>query len=285
MGLRPPLRFETVARRRAGKGGNRLRDDVSDERSNQSNSRIQSAMNWTENIFQEFVDALQTAMDENEFERIATRASHGLGFRWFAYLSIVDSSLKLISSYPKSWTSRYLRRQYQQLDPVILRAQTEHATFTWGASSGSIRPASREQVRFFQEATEFRIRSGITVPIRAGFGRMAAFTVATDDALMEPDVLLATSHDVVQLLGLYFHTHLRGRPATSDVPQRVQILSQRERQCLAWAALGKTVCETALIPDITPRTVAFHLANARRKLGAVSITHCVALAMRQRLLP
>ena len=46
-------------------------------------------MNWTENIFQEFIDALQTAMDEDEFERIATRASHGLGFRWFAYLSIV----------------------------------------------------------------------------------------------------------------------------------------------------------------------------------------------------
>lgn len=168
-------------------------------------------MNWTENIFQEFIDALQTAMDEDEFERIATRASHGLGFRWFAYLSIVDSSLKLISSYPKSWTSRYLRHRYHRFDPVVLRARAEHAMFTWGASSGSIRPRNREQSRFFEEATGFGIKSGITVPIRAGFGRMAAFTVATDDALMEPDLLLATSNDIVQLLGLYFHTHLRGR--------------------------------------------------------------------------
>ncbi|TWB03666.1 autoinducer binding domain-containing protein [Bradyrhizobium stylosanthis] len=242
-------------------------------------------MDWTENIFQEFVDALQTAMDENEFERIATRACHGLGFRWFAYLSIVDSSLKLISSYPRSWTNRYLRLQYQRLDPVVLRARTEHAMFTWGASSGSIRPRDRQQLRFFDEAMRFGIKAGITVPIRAGFGRMAAFTVATDDSLMEQGHLLATSQDVVQLLGLYFHTHLRGRLAMNEDPQRVQVLSQRERQCLAWAALGKTVSETAEILAITARTVAFHLENARRKLGAASIAHCVALAIRQRLLP
>ncbi|MDN3277998.1 autoinducer binding domain-containing protein [Frankia sp. RB7] len=242
-------------------------------------------MNWTENIFQEFIDALQTAMDENEFERIATRATHGLGFRWFAYLSIVDSSLKLISSYPKSWTNRYLRRCYHRRDPVVLRARAEHAIFTWGASSGSIRPRDPEQSRFFEEATQFGIKSGITVPIRAGFGRMAAFTVATDDALMEPDVLLATSNDTVQLLALYFHTHLRGHPAANVTPPDARTLSQRERQCLAWAALGKTVSETAVLVGITARTVAFHLENARRKLDAVSIAHCVALAIRRRLLP
>jgi len=242
-------------------------------------------MNWTENIFQEFIDALQTAMDEDEFERIATRAYHGLGFRWFAYLSIVDSSQKLISSYPKSWTSRYLRHRYHRLDPVVLRARAEHAMFTWGASSGSTRPRNREQSRFFEEATGFGIKSGITVPIRAGFGRMAAFTVATDDALMEPDLLLATSNDIVQLLGLYFHTHLRGRVPANQTRREGQILSQRERQCLAWAALGKTVSETAVLVGVTARTVAFHLENARRKLDAVSITHCVALAIRRRLLP
>ncbi|MBR0906636.1 autoinducer binding domain-containing protein [Bradyrhizobium liaoningense] len=241
-------------------------------------------MNWTEHLFQEFVDALQTAGDEGEFEQVATRASHGLGFRWFAYLSIAEGSLRLISSYPRSWTSRYLRFQYQRLDPVVLQARAEQQTFSWGAFSGSIRPRDREQRRFFDEATEFGIKSGITMPIRAGFGRMAAFTVATDDSLMQPDLLLATSQDIMQLLALYFHTHLRGRGAVAETP-KAGALSQRERQCLAWAAGGKTVSETAVLVGVTPRTVAFHLENARRKLDAVSIAHCVAQAIRLRLLP
>lgn len=241
-------------------------------------------MDRTEHLFQEFVDALQTAGDESEFERIATRTSHGLGFRWFAYLGLAEGSLRLISSYPKSWTSRYLRLQYQQLDPVVLQARAEQKIFSWGSANGSIRPKDREQRRFFDEATEFGIKSGITVPVRAGFGRMAAFTFATDDPLMKPEILLATSQDVIRLLAFYFHAHLRGRPPTAEV-SKVLILSQRERQCLAWAACGKTVSETAVLVGVTPRTVAFHLENARRKLDAVSIAHCVALAMRLRLLP
>jgi LuxR family transcriptional activator of conjugal transfer of Ti plasmids len=36
--------------------------------------------------------------------------------------------------------------------------------------------------------------------------------------------------------------------------------------------------------EITPRTVAFHLENARRKLGAASIAQCVAEALRLGLL-
>lgn len=242
-------------------------------------------MIWTERLFLEYVDALQTAGDDGDFERIAKRASRALGFRWFAYLCIRDGTPKLISSYPKSWTDRYLGLNYQGLDPVILRARAEHNQFDWAVSRSSV-PRDKEQRRFLEEAMTFRITSGITVPIRAGFGRMAAFTLASDEASAAPHRLLATSPDMVQLLGFYFHMHLGkqlfGQP---DVSKGNPVLSQRERQCLAWAARGKTIAETAVLIGTTPRTVAFHLENARRKLDAASIAHCVAQAMRQGLLP
>lgn len=242
-------------------------------------------MNSIEHSFQEFVDAIQTANDDDSFERVATRVTQRLGFRWFAYLRIVEDAPKLISSYPKSWTSRYFHLHYEQLDPVVRRARLERDLFSWGP--GASTPAgTREQRKFFEEATTFGIVSGLTVPIRGGFGRMAAFTLATDDRAMRPERLVANSKDVVQLVGFYFHTHAVARlGAPRDQPDTGDVLTQRERQCLAWAARGKTAADTAVLVGIAPRTVVFHLENARRKLEASSIAQCVAEALRRRLLP
>ncbi len=242
-------------------------------------------MNSIEHSFQEFVDAIQTANDDDSFERVATRVTQRLGFRWFAYLRIVEDAPKLISSYPKSWTSRYFHLHYEQLDPVVRRARLERDLFSWGP--GASTPAgTRKQRKFFEEATTFGIVSGLTVPIRGGFGRMAAFTLATDDRAMRPERLVANSKDVVQLVGFYFHTHAVARlGAPRDQPDTGDVLTQRERQCLAWAARGKTAADTAVLVGIAPRTVVFHLENARRKLEASSIAQCVAEALRRRLLP
>ena len=78
-------------------------------------------MSSIEYSFQEFVDAIQTARGDDDFERVETRVTQRLGFRWFAYLRLVEDAPKQISSYPKSWTSRYFDLHYEQLDPVVRR--------------------------------------------------------------------------------------------------------------------------------------------------------------------
>ncbi|WP_027532132.1 autoinducer binding domain-containing protein [Bradyrhizobium sp. WSM3983] len=242
-------------------------------------------MKLIENTFQEFVDAIQTAGDENAFERVASRCAQRLGFQRFAYLRLDGDRATLISSYPKSWTSRYFDLGYQQLDPVVLRAKVERDIFSWGGVARA--PAgSREQRHFFDEATTFGIRSGITVPIRGGFGRVAAFTLATSDREIDSDRTAGEWKDIVQQVGLYFHVHVSAKlEAAFAAPQQGESeLTQRERQCLGWTAQGKTVADIAVLVAIAPRTVVFHLENARRKLGAASIAQCVAVALRRGLL-
>jgi LuxR family transcriptional activator of conjugal transfer of Ti plasmids len=241
-------------------------------------------MKAIEHSFQTFVDAIYTAQDELEFERVATRLAQRLGFRWFAYLRLIQNEPALISSYPRSWTGRYFDLGYQRLDPVVRRASKVHDVFSWGGSAQ--RPGgTREQQRFFDEAVTFGIRSGITVPIRGGYGRTAAFTLATDEPPTRTEQLLSEAKDVVQLAGLYFHTHATTRLRDRSDTQAPDVLTQRERQCLAWAAQGKTVTDTAMLAEIAPRTVVFHLENARRKLNAASIAQCVAEALRRGLIP
>ncbi|WFU14456.1 autoinducer binding domain-containing protein [Bradyrhizobium sp. CB3481] len=241
-------------------------------------------MSPVESILQEFSDSIQTASNAAEFEGVATRLTQKLGFQRFAYLRLTGDTPMLISSYPKSWTSRYFQLAYQQLDPVVRRARLERALFGWGGE-GSSPVGNREQRRFFDEAATFGIRSGITVPIRGGFGRMAAFTLATDDRDVDLERRAADWKDLVHLAGFYFHSHVAARV---DVPSTDKLagseLTQRERQCLAWTAQGKTVADVAVLVQIAPRTVVFHLENARRKLGAASIAQCVAEALRRGLL-
>ena len=240
-------------------------------------------MKSVQHSFQEFTDAIQTVDDEIGFARIARRITERLGFQWFAYLHLSGDTPTLISSYPKSWTNRYFDLGYQQIDPVVLRARQESGLFSWSGSAPSAR-GNREQRRFFDEAMTFGIKSGITVPIRSGFGRMAAFTMASDEPAASVERLVGNRRDVYQLVGLYFHAHVTAKVRTA-VKQGEGVLTQRERQCLAWVARGKTVADTAILIGIAPRTVVFHLEKARQKLDASSIAQCVAEAMRRGLLP
>ncbi len=56
-------------------------------------------------------------------------------------------------------------------------------------------------------------------------------------------------------------------------------LTEREVQCLTWAARGKSSWETAQICRISESTVNFHLKNAQRKLGAANRCHALAKAL------
>jgi DNA-binding CsgD family transcriptional regulator len=56
-------------------------------------------------------------------------------------------------------------------------------------------------------------------------------------------------------------------------------LTDREKECLLWAAEGKTSWETAQILHISERTVIFHLQNATRKLNAANRQNAIARAV------
>ena len=47
-------------------------------------------------------------------------------------------------------------------------------------------------------------------------------------------------------------------------------LSPRESQCLHWVSEGKTDFEVGKILEISPRTVRFHINNAKVKLGVTT---------------
>jgi LuxR family transcriptional regulator, activator of conjugal transfer of Ti plasmids len=80
---------------------------------------------------------------------------------------------------------------------------------------------------------------------------------------------------VLQLMAMYFHAGARRKLRSDRIVDGVA-LSPREYQCPEWSAAGKSAWEFGRIVGISRRTVAFHLDNAKAKLGVFSLHQAIA---------
>jgi len=61
-------------------------------------------------------------------------------------------------------------------------------------------------------------------------------------------------------------------------------ISDRERECLQWAAQGKTSWEMSQILKVSESTIIYHLRNATKKLDAANRMHAVVKAVKAELI-
>lgn len=242
-------------------------------------------MKNVERACNEFVDCLHSAITEDDFRRIAERTAHALGFRWFAYFGRRANAPNLISSYPKSWTSHYFREGYDKIDPVLQDPRSSRRMVLWDGREARSAKSAKER-RLFDDALSFKIRTGLTIRIPSGQNRLAAFTLAVDERSLGLDRFIESSQDMLERVGLTYHAHVSaaGIGRAPQGRQQVCTLTQRERQCLGWISEGKTMQDIAQLLGVSTRGVKFHLDNARRNLAALTLSHAVALAIRQGLL-
>lgn len=228
-------------------------------------------------VFQSFIDGLSASTDAIDLQDVLARAGRALNLSCFAYLSLPSrrsDGPQLISNYPVKWTDHYLERHYERVDPVIVRALAAPEPFEWGheAASG---PPSKLQCALLDEAAQFGIRCGFTIPIHNPRGPIAAVTFAADERRATFQRCVEEHRHVLQLMAMYFHAHAQRRLAPNRVIGGVA-LSPRELECLEWAAQGKSAWEIGRLLNISRRTAAFHLDNAKTKFGVRTICQAVA---------
>lgn len=228
-------------------------------------------------VFQSFIDGLAASGDAESLRNVLADASSALDLSCFAYLSLPSrkgGAPELISTYPVKWTDHYLRQSYERLDPVIIEAVATPQPFEWGNEFSRER-LSKSQQGFLEEAAEFGIRSGFTVPIHDPRGPIAAVTFAADEHRATFQRCIEQHRHVLQLMAMYFHAHARRRLTPNRVVDGVA-LSPRELECLEWAVQGKSAWEIGRLLNISRRTVAFHLDNVKTKFGVRTICQAVA---------
>ena len=227
-------------------------------------------------IFQSFIDGLANSTDAASLRATIVAAATRLDLPCFAYLALPSrprGAPQLISTYPPAWTAHYLKQHYERFDPVIGAALRATEPFEWGM--GTALNGSSTQRQLFEEAATFGIRCGFTIPIHDSHGPVAAVTFAADVPHAAFRHAIEKQGRTLQLMAMYFHAHARRKLASERVVDGVT-LSPREYECLAWAARGKSAWEIGQIIGVSRRTAAFHLENAKAKLGVRSVCQAVA---------
>jgi LuxR family quorum sensing-dependent transcriptional regulator len=213
------------------------------------------------------------------------RAGAALGFENFCISGLPSPREKLdpyllLSGWPDEWIDRYAHRGYVHLDPVIARIRQTTMPFAWSEA-----PVDRDDpaaAQVMNEATEFGLVNGLAVPIYTHHGFQAIVTFGARRMSLDSDARTG-----LHLIAIYAHSQardwmIRDSCDSASPPPR---LSQREIDCLRWAASGKSAWDIAVILGLSQRTIESYLANAALKLGAVNRVQSVAEAIRRKIIP
>ncbi|MCB1425298.1 MAG: LuxR family transcriptional regulator [Zhengella sp.] len=180
----------------------------------------------------------------------------------------------LQSGWPESWVERYLNRDYARISLVVRYAKRTMRPFDWNEATeaaGRRHPGNA----VMEEISQFGIRRGISVPSITSQGLPALLSLGGE--AME---LAEREFSMVSLISTYAMEKAI-RLAQGSRVGRFARLTQREAECIRWAAEGKSEWEISRILGISEHTSEKHLLSAKTKLGAVNRTQAVAMAIRE----
>jgi len=204
-----------------------------------------------------------------------------LGFERFSYQLLKSPEGPrpnlYLNSYPAEWTKRYVEQNHVSNDMISRFAARVVRPFSW-LEVGRFDDLTEDQKSVFNEASEFGIKIGGTVPIHGPGLAKALFTVVSGLPDAEFTKLFAARRHEVQIMATYAHERLMALGMLNPLPSNLK-LTPRELEIMTWAARGKTRWETSEVLSLSQATVKSHLDNACRKLNASNKTHATAVAL------
>lgn len=190
--------------------------------------------------------------------------------------SFVRPQLIIISGYQQDWWDHYNENNYLQIDPVVDYCTRNNLPLQWGKVE-SDHLKNKQAIKLMRESADFGLSSGISLPVHSPNGEFAMLSFASDKNPEDEENRINQLNP--QLMMLAYHIHEASMRVFRTPQQPTTDLTRREKECLLWAAEGKTSDETSMIMHISESTVRFHLNNAARKLNVHSRRHAIARAI------
>lgn len=176
----------------------------------------------------------------------------------------------LLHEWPRGWWDRYFSRGYLFVDPAIKRVCNGAPPFLWS----ELQPLCHDDpaaARVMNEAGDFSLRQGFTVPLVTLGGDVAGFSFAGQHIEIPQE-----KRGMLQLIA----TFALGRALAIDEPPSSVRLSERQSEVLRWSAEGKTEWEIGEILGVSEHAAHEALRQIRMKLEASNRVHAVAKAIR-----
>ncbi|WP_255326245.1 LuxR family transcriptional regulator [Sphingobium sp. EM0848] len=217
-------------------------------------SMLQNAMH--------LLECINRVKTHDDMASVMRLIAEQLGFQYFALTQHVDviaagASAIHIHNYPARWADFYAENALGVTDPVHRASHLTSLGFRWSKISALI-PLTSGDRRQLVRGRQAGIGDGFTIPSNVGGEAPGSCTFANsaDRPLREDGLVLA------QLLGNYAFDAARQLWAVPKRQGAATLITDRQRDCVQWAARGKSDWETSQILGISKETVTSHIKEA-----------------------
>lgn len=233
-------------------------------------------------VVHDFVKSSATIEGMAELREAIDASCRDLGFNYFAIVHHIrfgrPSTDKVrLSNYPVEWLAR-LRQDEDFREPVLKAAERTSAGFLWSDLEDHVVLDEREML-YMKTAERFGLAEGFTVPNHVpgeSFGS-CHFAVRSKTDLPRHNLPAA------QALGSFAFEKARQILLRDQQPSEEYVipapLTERQRDCLLFAAKGKSDSVIADLLNIRPRTVNEHIEAAKRRYSVATRTQLIVRAL------
>lgn len=177
-----------------------------------------------------------------------------------------------VHNYPEEWANWFDAQRLGVADPVHRASQQTSAGFVW-RDMGRRFPLFPGDKAVFARARRHGIGDGLTIPahVPGDAHGSCSFAWQRGKAPGSGDLFFAQS------IANFAFEAARRLHGPRELPRRG--LTDRQRECLLWAARGKTDWEISRIMGIGHFTVVDHIRCARRRYGAATRAMLIVRAL------
>lgn len=231
-------------------------------------------------IWYELTSRLIQAEQMEEVQQITEVFAAALGCEYYSFtvrapISLTKPALVVVSNLPAEWIEHYIDQNYFTIDPLLHAGEKKLNAFTWNEAF-----ISDLGVEVHEVLEEFDLHDGVSVAQHGANNALGIFSCVTSKSIGKD------CHDkfakrllVKGYAGLLLDKLQVLMPDVFVGTEEQNPLSDREKDCLRWAAEGKTSWEIGQIMGIAESTVVHHLRNAGLKLGTTKRQGAVTNAL------
>jgi LuxR family transcriptional regulator, quorum-sensing system regulator CciR len=219
-------------------------------------------------VVRDFVESCSTIDDMTALREAVQTSCRQLGFDYFAIIHHIrfgrPSSDKVrLTNYPIEWVAK-LRQDESFQEPVLKAAERTSSGFLWSRLHEFV-PLGEREINYMKRAAQHGLAEGFTVPNHIPGETLGSCHFAVRRREDLPDHNLPAA----QALGAFAFEAARKllekNQQSTDRYLPAAPLTDRQRDCVLFAARGKSDTVIAQLLNIRPKTVNEHIEAAKRR--------------------
>lgn len=233
-------------------------------------------------VVQDFIASSSKLNDMASLRLSIDESCRELGFTYFAIVHHIrfgrPSTDKVrLSNYPLEWLGRLRENEHFQ-EPVLKAAERTSTGFLWSRLDEYV-PMGEAELKYMHRAARYGLAEGFTVPNHVPGETFGSCHFAVSRRSDFP----AESVPAAQSLGCFGFEAARQLIGKEQQPSEDYViaapLTDRQRDCVLFAARGKSDSVIAQLLNLHPSTVNEHIEAAKRRYSVATRTQLVVRAL------